>query len=40
MRNGEQVRTMSIRDGYALQLAVKKGYIVALITGGTPPDCA
>ena len=35
MRNGEQVRTMSTRDGYALQLAVKKGYIVALITGGS-----
>jgi len=35
MRNGEQVRKMSTRDGYALQLAVKKGYIVALITGGS-----
>ena len=35
MRNGEQVRTMSTRDGYALQLAVKKCYIVALITGGS-----
>ena len=31
---GEQVRTMNIRDGYALQLAVKKGYYVAVITGG------
>ena len=32
--DGEQVRKMSTRDGYALQLAVKKSYIVALITGG------
>jgi len=35
MPNGEQVRKMSTRDGYALQLAVKKCYIVALITGGS-----
>lgn len=34
MPDGEQVRKMSTRDGYALQLAVKKGYVVALITGG------
>jgi 3-deoxy-D-manno-octulosonate 8-phosphate phosphatase (KDO 8-P phosphatase) len=32
--NGEQSRKMSIRDGYALQLAVKKGYRVAIISGG------
>jgi len=32
--NGEQVRRMNIRDGYALQLAVKKGYRVAVISGG------
>jgi 3-deoxy-D-manno-octulosonate 8-phosphate phosphatase (KDO 8-P phosphatase) len=31
---GEQVRRMSTRDGYALQLAVKKGYKVAVISGG------
>lgn len=31
---GEQVRRMSIRDGYSLQLAVKKGYRVAIISGG------
>lgn len=30
---GEQVRTMSVRDGYALQLAVKKKYHVAVISG-------
>ena len=32
--NGEQSRKMSIRDGYALQLAVKKGYRVVIISGG------
>jgi 3-deoxy-D-manno-octulosonate 8-phosphate phosphatase (KDO 8-P phosphatase) len=26
-------RTVNLRDGYALQLAVKKGYRVAVITG-------
>lgn len=31
---GEQVRRMSIRDGYALQLAVKKKYHVAVFSGG------
>lgn len=35
MPNGEQVRKMSSRDGYALQLAVKKGYRVVIITGGS-----
>jgi 3-deoxy-D-manno-octulosonate 8-phosphate phosphatase (KDO 8-P phosphatase) len=32
--SGEQVRQMSIKDGYALQLAVKKNYRVAVISGG------
>ncbi len=32
--SGEMVRTMNIKDGYAIQLAVKKGYPVAIITGG------
>ncbi len=31
---GEMLRTMNIRDGYALQLAVKKGYKVGIISGG------
>ncbi|MFH2143004.1 MAG: 3-deoxy-D-manno-octulosonate 8-phosphate phosphatase [Bacteroidota bacterium] len=31
--NGEQVRTMNMKDGYAIQLAVKKGFPVAIITG-------
>lgn len=31
--NGDQVRTTHSRDGYALQLALKKGYRIAIITG-------
>ena len=34
MPDGEQIRKMNIKDGYALQLAVKKGYNVAIISGG------
>jgi 3-deoxy-D-manno-octulosonate 8-phosphate phosphatase (KDO 8-P phosphatase) len=34
MPDGEQVRTMNIKDGYALQLAVKRGYRIAVISGG------
>ena len=30
---GEQVRRMSTRDGYSLQLAIKKGYRVVVISG-------
>ncbi len=33
--NGEQVRRMNIKDGYALQLAIKKGYHIAIFSGGT-----
>lgn len=32
--SGLPLRTVNIKDGYALQLAVKKGLIVAIITGG------
>ena len=35
MPGGEQVRVMNIKDGYALQLAVKKGYGVLIISGGS-----
>ena len=31
--DGEQARRMNIKDGYALQLAVKKGYTVIAISG-------
>lgn len=33
--NGQYIRRMHIRDGFALQLAVKKGYRVAVISGST-----
>lgn len=33
--NGELLRTTNFKDGYAIQYAVKKGYQVAIITGGT-----
>ncbi|MCH2197749.1 MAG: HAD-IIIA family hydrolase [Flavobacteriales bacterium] len=32
--DGDQLRTANVRDGYAVQLAAKKGYRVAIITGG------
>ena len=32
--DGQFVRRMNIKDGFALQLAVKKGYRVAVISGG------
>ena len=31
-------RTINLRDGYALQLAVKKGYKVAIISGSNSKD--
>jgi 3-deoxy-D-manno-octulosonate 8-phosphate phosphatase (KDO 8-P phosphatase) len=33
--NGEQVRRMNTRDGYSLQLALKKGYRILVISGGS-----
>jgi 3-deoxy-D-manno-octulosonate 8-phosphate phosphatase (KDO 8-P phosphatase) len=33
--DGEMVRRMNIKDGYALQLAIKKGYRILVISGGT-----
>lgn len=36
--NGLQARKMNIKDGYALQLAVKKGYHVLIISGGHSPQ--
>lgn len=32
--NGVMARTMNVKDGYALQLAIKKGYKVVIISGG------
>lgn len=34
LQGGEMARHMNSKDGYALQLAVKKGYRVAIISGG------
>ncbi|MBQ7280392.1 MAG: HAD-IIIA family hydrolase [Bacteroidales bacterium] len=31
--NGDAIRSFNVKDGYAIQYAVKKGYILALITG-------
>ena len=33
--DGQMVRKMNIKDGYALQLALKRGYRVVIISGGT-----
>lgn len=32
--SGELLRTFNIKDGYALQLAAKKGYNICIISGG------
>lgn len=32
--DGEQVRATNVKDGYALQYALRKGYNVAVISGG------
>lgn len=38
MPNGVLIRTMNIKDGYALQLAIKKGYKVWVISGGNSEE--
>ena len=35
---GVPKRTVNLRDGYALQLAVKKGYYIGVISGGSPKE--
>ena len=40
LANNEFVRTMDIKDGYALQHAVKKGYHVVVISGSVSKPCA
>ncbi len=32
--DGQMLRSMNVKDGYAIQLAVKKGYRIIIITGG------
>ena len=34
MPDGEQIRSMNVKDGFALQLTVKRGYKIAVISGG------
>ncbi len=34
MPDGELIRSMNSKDGYAMQLAIKKGYRIIIITGG------
>lgn len=34
MENGEVVRNVHSKDGYALQLAIKKGYTLVVLSGG------
>ena len=38
MDNGLQARRMHIKDGFALQMAVKNGYRVLIISGGNSPQ--
>lgn len=38
MPDGLMARRMNIKDGYGLQLAVKKGYHVVIISGGNSPE--
>jgi 3-deoxy-D-manno-octulosonate 8-phosphate phosphatase (KDO 8-P phosphatase) len=33
--SGEQLRTMNVKDGYAVKKAVKRGYEVVVISGGS-----
>lgn len=36
--NNEIVRRTDVKDGYAIQYAVKKGYAIAVISGATAPS--
>ena len=38
--SGDLMRSMNTKDGYALQYAVKRGYPIAIITGGTSESVA
>tara|TARA_R110002096_G_scaffold12004_6_gene43641 strand:- start:1125 stop:1655 length:531 start_codon:yes stop_codon:yes gene_type:complete len=35
LTNGEMLRTMSVKDGYALKVAMVSGYNICIISGGT-----
>src|SRR5688572_2191740 len=34
LNDGQMARSMNIKDGYALQLAIKRGYRILVISGG------
>jgi 3-deoxy-D-manno-octulosonate 8-phosphate phosphatase (KDO 8-P phosphatase) len=36
--NGVQARRMNIKDGFALQMAMKSGFRIKIISGGTSPE--
>ena len=38
MDDGLMIRKMHVKDGYALQLAVKKGFLIIIISGGNSPQ--
>lgn len=38
LENGLQARRMHIKDGFALQMAVKNGYKVLIVSGGNSPQ--
>lgn len=38
MENGLQARRMNIKDGFALQMAIKNGYRVLIVSGGNSPQ--
>lgn len=38
MDDGQMIRRMHVKDGYALQLAIKRGYTVMVISGGKSPQ--
>ena len=40
LENGLQARRMNIKDGFSLQMAIKKGYRVMIVSGGNSPQVA
>lgn len=39
-QSGQPIRTVNIKDGYAIQLAVKRGLQIAIMTGGRNKEIA
>jgi len=38
LENGLQARRMHIKDGFALQMAIKNGYRILIVSGGNSPE--